>query len=98
MARKIKDYRELLLQKIELEEMNPDTTEELRALVEHDLGIDVLRIGNPVPLESVFPSMPEMELDRLKATIAMILTDTFGLHKEEVFDLLFASGDRIFWQ
>ena len=98
MARKINDYRELLLQKIDLEEMNPDTTEELRALVEQDLGIEVFRIGNPVPLESVFPSMAEAELDRLKATMAMILTDTFGLHKEEVFDLLFASGDRIFWQ
>ena len=98
MARKIKDYRELLLEKVDLEELNPDSSEELRTLIEHDLGIEVFRIGNPIPLESVFPSMTEAELDRLKATFAMVLTDTFGLNKEEVYDLLFASGSRIFWQ
>jgi len=98
LARKIRDFKELLTVKTDLEQLNPDKEDELTALMERNFGIEVFRIGSSISLESAFPGMEESEIDRLKASLALILIDTFGIHREEVYDLLFADGEPIFWQ
>ena len=104
MAKKIKDLIEILGEHVNLDEINPpemldevESTEFSAGPVVDEGNMEVWLPAIALPIEKMFPNMPEAELERLRSALSLILTNHFGMTRDEVYGLLYAEGHRIFW-
>jgi len=97
LARKIPDMIQILLKESDLLDLDSKNLDQLMTLIDSKTGMEILKHELEAPLESMLPNLGKAEVDKIRAILDFILTQNFGLNRDDVYSLLYSGGTRIVW-
>ena len=78
-------------------DLNSKKLDQLMAFIDNKTEMEALNSDLEAPLENMLLSIDAAEVDKVHTILDLILTQNFGLSRDDVYSLLYSSGARIVW-